>query len=64
MGEVSVHPGSTRLLILGDGYSKYTDHIRELPVNLRHEGIEKIVDDFITWSTSITGAFDIICSIL
>ena len=49
----------------GDSYSKYTDAILEnCPSTSAEKDVEKIVDDVITWSTFITGAFNRICSIL
>ena len=49
----------------GDRYSKYTDAILEnCPSTSDVKDFEKIVDNVITWSTSITGAFNRICSIL
>ena len=49
----------------GDSYSKYTNAILENCLSTSDvKDFEKIVDDVITWSTSITGAFNRICSIL
>ena len=49
----------------GDNCSKYTDAILENCTSTSDvKDFEKIVDDFITWSTSITGAFNRICRIL
>ena len=49
----------------GDSYSKYTDaKLENYPSTSDEKDFEKIVDDVITWSTSVKGAFNRICSIL
>ena len=46
-------------LSTGDRYSKYTDAILEnCPSTSEVKDFEKIVDDVITWSISIAGAFE------
>ena len=51
-------------LSTGDSHSKYTDAILEnCPSTSEVKDFEKIVDDVITWSISIAGAFERICSI-
>ena len=49
----------------GESYSKYTDATLEnCPSTSDMKDFEKIVDDVITWSKSITGALNRICNIL
>ena len=49
----------------GDSYGRYTDNILEdCPTTLMTRDWEKIVDDIITWSDTIEGAFLRICSLL
>ena len=49
----------------GDNYGRYTDSIIEdCPTTMSTRDWEKIVDDIITWSDTIEGAFLRICSLL
>ena len=49
----------------GDSYSRYTDTILEdCPSTPANKDFEKIVNDVITWSNTVEGAFLRICSML
>ena len=49
----------------GDSYSRHTDTILEdCPSTTTDKDFEKIVDDVITWSDTVEGALQRICSML
>ena len=65
MGKFSYRRAPQGYLSSGDCYSRYTDTILEdCPSTTADRDFEKIVDDVITWSDTVEGAFQRICSML
>ena len=64
-GKWRYRKASQGCLSYGDSYSRFTDTILEdCPFTTDNKDFEKIVDNFITWSETVEGAFHRICSLL
>jgi hypothetical protein len=63
--QVPVQESTPWHLSSGDSYNRYTDTILEdCPSTTANRDFENIVDELITWSNTVEGAFHMIWSLL